>query len=125
MIQNYLRSDDGKTKPLSHRPGLIEAAQHVGGMSSGLFGYQNQRESARELFSALKDDPALSAAVLNPLVAMPIPSAGNSIRDLMDFSLLPDYDAVSKYFNFTVYAGNATSEGLDFKFFQPRSPELN
>jgi hypothetical protein len=125
MIQNYLRSDDGKTKPLSRRPGLIEAAQHVGGMSNGLFGYQNQRESARALFYTLKSDPAVSAAVLDPLAAMPFSSAGNSLRDLMDFSLLPDYDAISKYFNFTVYAGDATSEGLDFKFFQPRSPELN
>lgn len=125
MIQNYLRSDDGKTRPLSRQPGLIDAAQHVGGMSNGLFGYQNQRESARALFFALKNDPAMSAAVLDPLAAMPFASAGNGIRDLMDFSLLPDYDAVSKYFNFTVYAGNATSEGLDFKFFQPRSPELN
>jgi hypothetical protein len=124
MIQNYLRSDDGKTKPLSRRPGLLEAAQHVGGMRNGLFGYQNQRESARALFSALKNDPALGAA-LNPLAGVPFSSAGQGIRDLMNFSLLPDYDAVSKYFNFTVYAGNATSQGLDFKFFQPRSPELN
>jgi hypothetical protein len=125
MIQNYLRSNDGKTKPLSRRPGLAEAAEHVGGMSNGLFGYQNQRESARELFSAFKNDPALGAAVLNPLAAVPFSSAGGGLRDLMDFSLLPDYEAVSKYFNFTVYGGNATSEGFDFKFFQPRAPELN
>ena len=124
MIENYLRSNDGKTKPLSQRPGLLDAAEHVGGMDNGLFGYQNQRESARQLFSALKNDPALGAA-LNPLAATPFSATGTGIRDLMDFSLLPDYEQVSKYFNFTVYAGNATSEGLDFKFFQPRSPELN
>lgn len=125
MIENYLRSDDGKTKPLSQRPGLIDAAQHVGGMDDGLFGYQNQRESARELFLALKSDPSLGGAAFNPLAATPFSATGNGIRDLMDFSLLPDYDQVSKYFNFTVYAGSATAEGLDFKFFQPRSPELN
>ena len=124
MIENFLRSNDGKTKPLSRRPGLVDAAQRVGGMDDGLFGYQNQRESARELFLALKSDPTLSAA-FNPLAATPFSATGNGIRDLMDFSLLPDYDQVSKYFNFTVYAGDATSEGLDFKFFQPRSPELN
>ncbi|MGH7978756.1 MAG: hypothetical protein ACREE6_05230, partial [Limisphaerales bacterium] len=123
MIENYLRSDDGKTKPLSRRPGLIEAAQQVGGMGTGLFGYQNQRESARALFSALKNDPAYGAA-LNPLAGLPFSSAGNGIRSLMDFSLLPDYDAISKYFNFTVFAGATSSEGFDFKVFQPRSPEL-
>jgi hypothetical protein len=93
-------------------------------MGDGLFGYQNQRETARALFSALKTDPAFGAA-LNPLAVTPFASAGVGIRDLMDFSLLPDYDSVSKYFNFTVYAGNTTSEGFDIKVFQPRSPELN
>ncbi|HUA66757.1 MAG TPA: hypothetical protein VME24_12980 [Alphaproteobacteria bacterium] len=124
LIENFLRSDDGKTKPLSRQPGLMEAAQEVGGMGNGLFGYQNQRETARALFSTLKNDPALGAA-FNPLAATPFSSAGTGIRDLMDFSLLPDYDSVSKYFNFTVYAGDTTSEGFDIKVFQPRPPELN
>jgi hypothetical protein len=125
MIEGYLRSDDGKTKPLAQTPGLLEAAQHAGGMGNGLFGYQNQRESARALFGALKSDPAAGSAALNPLSVLPFASAGSSFRDLADFSLLPDYARVSKYFNFSVYAGSATSQGLDFKFFQPRPPQLN
>jgi hypothetical protein len=125
MVEGYLRSNDGKTKPLSETPGLLEAAQQVGGMNSGLFGYQNQKESARELFAAFKNDPAAGSSALDPLPEMPfLPTAGG-IRDLMDFSLLPDYERVSKYFNLTVYAGTTTTEGLDFKFFQPRPPELN
>jgi uncharacterized protein YfaS (alpha-2-macroglobulin family) len=43
----------------------------------------------------------------------------------MNFSLLPDYGQVSKYFSFSVYGGNATSDGLDVKIFTPRPPELN
>jgi hypothetical protein len=125
MVEGYLRSDDGKTKPLSQTPGLLEAAQHVGGMNNGLFGFQNQKESARALFASFKNDPAVGAAALNPLSSMPFFTAGGGIRDMMDFSLLPDYARVSKYFNLTVYSGNTTTEGLDFKFFQPRPPELN
>ena len=125
MIENFLRSDDGKTKPLSQIPGLADAAQHVGGMDNGLFGYQNQRESAQALFSMLKNDPAINSAALNPLAGLPFAPAGSGLRDLADFSLLPDYDKVSKYFNFTVYGGATTSEGLDFKFFTPRPPGLN
>jgi hypothetical protein len=120
MMENYLRSDNGKTKPLSQKPGLADAAQRVGGMDNGLFGYQNQRELARELFAALKNDPTL-----NPLSSLPMGSQANSLRDLMDFSLLPNYGQVSKYFSFTVYGGSATSDGLDIKFFTPRPPELN
>jgi hypothetical protein len=125
MVEGYLRSNDGKTKPLSQTPGLMEAAQHVGGMGSGLFGYQNQRESARVLFTALKSDPAVGSNGLDSLSTLPFSSAAGGIRNLMDFTLLPDYGRVSKYFNFTVYSGSATTQGLDFKFFQPRPPELN
>jgi hypothetical protein len=124
MIENYLRSDNGKPNPLREKPGLLDAAQRVGGMDNGLFGYQNQRELARELFVALKNDPSLSSSALNPL-PLPFGSTGSSIRDLMDFSLLPDFGQVEKYFNFTVYGGSATSDGLDIKFFTPRPPELN
>lgn len=120
VMENYLRSDNGKTKPLSEKPGLVDAAQRVGGMDNGLFGYQNQRELGRELFAALKNDPTL-----NPLSSLPMGSSANSLRDLMNFSLLPDYGQVAKYFNFTVYGGSATSDGLDVKFFTPRPPELN
>jgi len=124
MIEGYLRSDDGKTKPLSQTPGLAQAAQEVGGMDNGLFGYENQRETARSLFGALKGNSGPSPMALNPL-AMPLASRGMSIGDMMNFSLLPDYDQVSKYFNFSVFAGSATAQGLDFKIFSPRPPGLN
>jgi hypothetical protein len=125
IIENYLRSDDGKTKPLSQMPGLMDAAQHVGGMGNGLFGYQNQRELMRMLFTALKNDPKAATAMFTPLGATPYASAGNNFRDMVNFALLPDYDRVSKYFSFTVYGGNATSEGLDLKFFDPRATGVN
>jgi hypothetical protein len=125
MLENYLRSDDGKTKPLVATPGLADAAQHVGGMGNGLFGYQNQRETVRALFSALKNDPAAGAAALNPLANLPYPSANNGFKDLLDFSLLPDFGQVSKYFYITVYGGSSTSEGLDLKVYSPRPPGLN
>ena len=125
MIEGYLRSDDGKTKPLSATPGLAQAAAHVGGMGNGLFGYQNQRETARALFAALKNDPAGGAAMFNPVAMLPSAAKATGLRDLMNFALLPDYDQVSKYFSFTVYGGSSTSEGLDLKVFTPRPPELN
>jgi hypothetical protein len=125
IIENYLRSNDGKTKPLSQTPGLAEAAQHVGGMGNGLFGYQNQRELMRMLFTALKSDPNAASALFSPLGATPYGAAGNSVRGMANFALLPDYDKVAKYFSFTVYGGSATSEGIDLKFFDPRAPGLN
>jgi hypothetical protein len=61
-----------------------------------------------------------SAGGVNPMAALP-----KQFRDWMDFSLLPDFDPVSKYFYFSVYSGSATADGLSFKAFAPRPPGLN
>jgi len=116
MLEEYLRSDTGQARPLRDTAGLTEAAQRVGGAGNGLFGYQNQRETMRAAFSLLKK----SAAGDSAMMAFP-----KSFRDWMDFSLLPDYDQVSKYFYFSVYGGSATTDGLSVKVFAPRPPQLN
>ena len=119
-LEEYLRSGEKPPKPLSGTPGLVDAAQHVGGTGGGLFGYQNQREVLRFLFKTLKNQDANdSGGGVNPMVALP-----KAVRDWLDFSLLPDYDPVSKYFYFSVYAGNTTADGLSFKFFAPRPPQM-
>jgi hypothetical protein len=116
MLEEYLRSNAGQARPLRETAGLADAAQRVGGAGNGLFGYQNQRETMRAAFAQLKNPAATGTA----MAALP-----NSLRDWMDFSLLPDYDQVSKYFYFSVYGGGATADGLSFKVFSPRPPRTN
>lgn len=70
----------------------------------------------RAAFTRLKNPAATDPA----LAVFP-----KSIRDWMDFSLLPDYDPVAKYFYFSVYGGGATADGLAFKAFAPRPPQMN
>ncbi len=119
-LEEYLRSGEKPPKPLSGTPGLVDAAQHVGGAGSGLFGYQNQREVLRSLFKTLKNQSSTdSGGGMNPMAALP-----KAVRDWLDFSLLPDYDQVSKYFYFSVYAGSTTADGLSFKAFAPRPPQM-
>ena len=116
MLEEYLRSNAGQARPLRETAGLAEAAQHVGGAGNGVFGYENQRETMRTAFSLLKNPAATDTA----MAAFP-----RSVRDWMDFSLLPDYDQVAKYFYFSVYGGAATADGLSFKVFAPRPPQTN
>jgi hypothetical protein len=99
----------------------VDAAGHVGGAGSGVFGYENQRETLRTLFNMLKSQGADARPPgLNPF--MPTPGG---MKDWFDFSLLPEYDTVSKYFYFSVYSGSTTTDGLSFKAFAPRPPHLN
>ena len=121
MIEDYLRSAENHAKPLRETTGLADAVWHVGGAGNGLLGYQNQRELMRAFFTNLKNNPDTTSAEAGPLSDV----LGKGSRDWLDFSLLPEYNKVSKYFYFTVYAGSATTDGLAFNFFAPRPPQMN
>jgi hypothetical protein len=118
ILESYLRNPGAADKPLNQTAGLADAAQHIGGMGNGLFGYENQREIMRTAFTLLKGQPDGSTG-MSPMAAMP-----PAFRDWMDFSLLPDYDQVSKYFFFSVFNGSTTADGISFKAFAPRPPGL-
>jgi hypothetical protein len=121
ILENYLRSAANPGRPLGATAGLADAAQHVGGTGGGLFGYQNQRETMRFTFEGLKDSSENPA--MQTLAAQF--SAFGLLYKSADFSLLPDYDSVAKYFNFSVFSGSATADGISFKVFAPRPPLLN
>ena len=116
ILEEYLRSADGKTRPLSSLPGLSDAEARIGGANGGFFGYQNQRDNMRSTFKLLKSTigPSLETRMVPP-----------AFRDWMDFSLLPDFDQVAKYFYISVYNETTTGDGINFKVFTPRPPQLN
>jgi hypothetical protein len=115
IIEEYLRSADGQPTPLRDNASIAEAASHVGGMGGGLFTYENQRETMRAAFKFLKNSSAGEASLKM------FPPA---FRDWADFTLLPDYAAVQKYFYQSVCAGRADAAGLTLKIYSPRPPGL-
>lgn len=125
MLEEYLRSSETKAKPLSETIGFAEAAEKVGGMGLGLFGYSNQKEGMRATFAALKSESATLADLLkNPASGAKTPAEEKKINEWADFSLLPPYDSVSKYFHYSVYGGGYNANGFTVKFFYPAPPEL-
>jgi hypothetical protein len=48
-----------------------------------------------------------------------------ALRDWMDFSLLPDFDQVAKYFYISVYNEHTTGDGINLEIFTPRPPQLD
>ncbi|MBI5774648.1 MAG: hypothetical protein HZA89_13005 [Verrucomicrobia bacterium] len=123
MLEEYLRSKEGAAKPLAELAGLREAAQQVGGTSTGWFIYENQIETMRLLFEAARTDPKAFDQ------AFSLPGAGAGLGDTglkkwMDFSLLPPFEKIAKYFSFTVSAGSATADGIHFKAYSPLPPSL-
>jgi hypothetical protein len=127
MLEEFLRSGAAGAKSLRDVSGLADAAQKVGGSGTSLFGYSNENENMRVFFEALKSsssgaDPLSKFSTLAMLAGMN--SSQPKLSDWVDVSLLPPFSQVSKYFYFTVYAGQATPEGLYFKAFAPTPPGL-
>jgi hypothetical protein len=124
MLEEYLRSAEAKIRPLAETGGLNDAAQKVGGTGTGLFGYENESETLRILADALKQDPDFLQKVFS-IPGVPNPAAGaKGFKDWFDFTLLPTWDKVAKYFHFTVQAADAGPQGISFKTFVPTPPAL-
>jgi hypothetical protein len=131
LLEEFLRSNENKAKPLSATAGLTEASPKVGGTGTGLFGFSNQGEAMKNAFEALRKNPdglddlfgGSAASGLGVTGAQPAEQV-KKIKEWADFSLLPPYEAVSKYFYFSVYAGSFTPEGFSWKAFSPTPPTL-
>jgi hypothetical protein len=114
-LEEFLRSAEGTGKSLRDLPGLADAAGRVGGMSQGLFGYEDSREVARAKWEAFRQGDLAKM--------MPVGTGAaqvRSVKEWVDFTLLPPFDEVSKYFSLTVYAGSWDAQGFSVKAFSPR-----
>jgi len=120
LLEEYLRSSESQGKALRETPGFVDAMGKVVNPGTSLFGYNNQTETMRAMFDALKNEPAARGPALNPLAAV-MGMAGQAVdlRDLMDYSLLPPFDKVAKYFSFTVHSLSANVDGLTLLMFAP------
>ncbi|HYV32166.1 MAG TPA: hypothetical protein VEO53_13815 [Candidatus Binatia bacterium] len=127
MLEEFMRNGESAAKALRDTPGLREAAQKVGGMSTGLFGYENQAETMRAIIETLKKE---SGTLANLFSGSPLASRfgmgedANKFKEWVDFSLLPSFDKIAKYFYINVWSGSTTPEGLSFKVYAPSPPQM-
>jgi hypothetical protein len=128
ILEEFLRSSgDGPAKPLRDVTGFADAVAKAGGASTGWLTYENQSESVRLLMELL----ARSAASTNQnefsgVLASMLPFAPpeKTVKEWLDFSLLPGFDKVAKYFGFSVSAGSTSVNGITFRYYMPTPPEL-
>ncbi len=127
LIEEYLRSADSEVKPLRSVAGFAEAVDKAGGMTTGWLTYENQAETMRALFAALtkKSSDADGPDFVQVLAsALPFAAPEEKIKEWVDFSLLPNYDQLAKYYGFIVAAGQTSVNGITFKYFIPTPAEL-
>jgi hypothetical protein len=120
LVEEYLRSSEAQGKTLRETPGLAEAAQRVTGPGTCLFGYQNETETMKSLVEVLrKESGGTNSSSSLALATSSLGLASQAFKDWLDFSLLPPFEKIAKYFSISVYGGAATTEGLSFKMFEP------
>ena len=125
MLEEYLRSSETRPKPLAEFPGLRDAAQKLGGTETGLFGFQNDADQLKPFWEAVRTNKGLFfdlAAAQNPAAEAAIGEKRDEIQsqiaEWLDFSLLPEFSRVAKYFHITLYAGKTSAAGYTLR----RSP---
>jgi hypothetical protein len=123
-LEEFLRSSDGDQKQLRDKPGLREAIARVGGGNTGWFSYENQAETIRPILELLRQSAAKGDEPEMLAPGIPAFTPENPFKDWVDFSLLPTFNQIAKYFSFTVYGGVANSEGITFNLFEPVPPGL-
>jgi hypothetical protein len=140
MLEEFLRSSDSDKPGLSRAPGLADAAQKAGGgMSAGIFTYENEKERKRALLETLRKE-TISAPEFLALFGLQLNSDKVSLnlefnsekvstvreagqfKDWCDFSLLPPANTLTKYFNFSVWVGGFTPDGFSLNYFAPAPP---
>jgi hypothetical protein len=131
MLEEFLRSNDGDKPGLSQTPGLAEAAQKAGGgMSAGIFTFDNDKESMRVLLETLRKE-TISAPDLLGLLGLEMRmnkistvEEAAQFKEWCDFSLLPPADTLTKYFNYSVWVGGFTPDGFMLNCFTPSLPSV-
>ena len=63
-----------------------------------------------------------SASVIDSMI--PFASPEKKLKDWLDFSLLPEYEKVSKYFGFSVWSSSSSVNGITFKYYSPTPAQL-
>lgn len=127
MIEEYLRSADSQVKPLRAVTGFSDAAAKVGGTGTGWLNYENQVETMRAVLEMMtqnaggSDQPGFGDVLAS---AFPFAPPEKKIKEWIDFSLLPSYDKIAKYYHFIVSTGQSSVNGMTFRLFAPVPPEL-
>ena len=114
MLEEFLRSADGGGKSLKDLPSLTDSAPKVGGMGTGLLGYEDMKESMRAVWEAMRQSGGLDKALPG--------GDAKSTKEMakwVDVTLLPPFEQVAKYFGTMVYAGGWDPRGFSLKAYSP------
>ena len=128
LLEEFLRSSEGGSAGLINRSGLRFSSEKVGGMNTGLYGYTDDRATMRILYKFIASEEAGQTGGMTGLNQF-LAAAGmnqneEEFREWVDLSLLPPFETIEKYFDYTVYSGAIEPEGVHIRAFTPKPRDL-
>jgi hypothetical protein len=124
LLERFLQGSALTGNPLSAVAGLEEAATMVGGMTNGWFGYENDQAMAQSIIDTLRQESAAIEQMLALTPAGEDLEKSGGLRAWVDFTLLPPFAQISKYFHYSVYGLDWETEGFSYRMFSPTPPGL-
>jgi hypothetical protein len=125
LLERFLSGTEPGAKPLSGIEGLAEAAEAVGGMESGWFGYEADRAVAESIIESWRQDPGTVERLLSLTPAGDAIGTSGGLKAWADFTLLPPFEQIARYFHFTVYGLDLGPDDFAYRFFSPVPPGPN
>lgn len=123
LLEEFLRSSEGGSASLIDKPGLRFASEKVGGLNTGLYGYSDDKATMRFLYQFVTSEEGGQTGGMTGLnqfmAAAGITGGEEEFKEWIDLSLLPPFDEIEKYFDYTVYSGAIESGGMHFRLFTP------
>ena len=114
LVQLHL--DGSSNRALSYRSGLSKAAEQVGGLKSGFFGYLDGQSSIKDYARWIRESGIIeviySAIVMDDIYE-------SDLDEWLDFSLLPSDEKIGKFFDFAVFGMDRDPRGITLKYFSP------
>lgn len=118
LVEEFLRTTGDAPKQLKDFPGLTAAADKVGGFNSGLFIFENQLESSRASWELMRKGGRLDRMMPPGTANL---ATAQAISDWADFSLLPEFEKISKHFTFGVLGGSIDAQLLGIRWYSPNA----
>lgn len=129
IMETFLRSgsENSNERPLRSNTEIGAAAAKVGGLRTGLFAFQNDKESMKSVYNMIRENPEFIELMLAEATSELEIGGDDDVEptNWVDISLLPPFSRLEKYFNITVMTGSVEPLGFRLKVYTPTPPGLD
>ena len=123
-LEGHLRGPSSSQKSLRRLAGLRQSTEVLGDEGLSSFRYDNASQLVKNLWNISRENPEmLTGGITGAALGAPQPFVG--LDGLTDFSKLPPFENVAKYFHYSVGGSSSDAHYMNYRWFRPTPPQLD